>query len=335
MNQPDLVKYVKEINRAGQRSAKLTEKLLAFSRHKTSSTELININTVLLDEQHMLEKTLTARIKLVLDLAENLWSVRLDENDLEDAILNISINAMHAVEGNGQLTIQTSNQHIDRSSAQQLHMNAGDYVLLAITDTGCGMDEQTKEKIFDPFFSTKGDTGTGLGLSQVYGFVERSSGIIKVYSEPEQGTQLKIYFPRQIEDQDDKQVANTTSASHFKGKESILVVDDEPALLDLTCEILSQNGYQVFSTANARQALEILEKEAIDLMISDVIMLEMDGYELATIVQHKYPDTKIQLASGYNDIQQLNEVDDSLRNALLSKPYTLKILLQRIKDILS
>ncbi len=333
--QPDLVKYVKEINRAGQRSAKLTEKLLAFSRHKTSSTELININTVLLDEQHMLEKTLTARIKLVLDLAENLWSVRLDENDLEDAILNISINAMHAVEGNGQLTIQTSNQHIDRSSAQQLHMNAGDYVLLAITDTGCGMDEQTKEKIFDPFFSTKGDTGTGLGLSQVYGFVERSSGIIKVYSEPEQGTQLKIYFPRQIEDQDDKQVANTTSASHFKGKESILVVDDEPALLDLTCEILSQNGYQVFSTANARQALEILEKEAIDLMISDVIMLEMDGYELATIVQHKYPDTKIQLASGYNDIQQLNEVDDSLRNALLSKPYTLKILLQRIKDILS
>ncbi len=145
--QPDLVKYVKEINRAGQRSAKLTEKLLAFSRHKTSSTELININTVLLDEQHMLEKTLTARIKLVLDLAENLWSVRLDENDLEDAILNISINAMHAVEGNGQLTIQTSNQHIDRSSAQQLHMNAGDYVLLAITDTGCGMDEQTKEKI--------------------------------------------------------------------------------------------------------------------------------------------------------------------------------------------
>ena len=333
--QPDLVKYVKEINRAGQRSAKLTEKLLAFSRHKTSSTELININTVLLDEQHMLEKTLTARIKLVLDLAENLWSVRLDENDLEDAILNISINAMHAVEGNGQLTIQTSNQHIDRSSAQQLHMNAGDYVLLAITDTGCGMDEQTKEKIFDPFFSTKGDTGTGLGLSQVYGFVERSSGIIKVYSEPEQGTQLKIYFPRQIEDQDDKQVANTTSASHFKGKESILVVDDEPALLDLTCEILSQNGYQVFSAANARQALEILEKEAIDLMISDVIMLEMDGYELATIVQHKYPDTKIQLASGYNDIQQLNEVDDSLRNALLSKPYTLKILLQRIKDILS
>ena len=333
--QPKLLRYVKEINRAGQRSAKLTEKLLAFSRHKTASTELININTVLLDEQHMLEKTLTARIKLVLDLAEHLWNVMLDENDLEDAILNISINAMHAIDGNGQLTIQTCNQHIDSPEAQQLHIEAGDYVLLSITDTGCGMGEQTKEKIFDPFYSTKGDQGTGLGLSQVYGFVERSEGAISVHSEPEQGTQLKIYFPRQIENQSLTRFSKKDSTEHFKGKESILVVEDEPALLDLTCEILIQNGYQVYSAANARQALEILEKESIDLLFSDVIIPEMDGYELAAIVQQKYPDIKIQLASGYNDKPLKNMADESLRKLVLSKPYMSKDLLQRIKDILS
>ncbi len=337
--QPKLVRYVKEINRAAQRSARLTEKLLAFSRHKTASTEITNINTVLLDEKHMLEKTLTVRIKLIMDLGKNLWRVMLDESDLEDAILNISINAMHAIDGNGQLTIQTSNQHLDSSEAQKLHIDVGDYVLLSITDTGCGMDEQTKEKLFDPFYSTKGDSGTGLGLSQVYGFVERSNGAISVHSEPAQGTQLKIYFPREIENQNQTRVSNKDSGEHgnqhSRDKASILIVDDEPALLDLTCEILSQNGYQVHSAENARQALEILKKESIDLLLSDIIIPEMDGYELAAIVRKKYPGIKIQLASGYSDKPLKNKADESLRKRVLSKPYKSSDLLQRIKEILS
>lgn len=334
-DQPKLVKYVNEINRAGLRSAKLTEKLLAFSREKTSNSELININTVLLDEQHLLEKTLTARITLTLDLAENLWATQLDGNDLQDAILNMAINAMHAIDGNGQLTIQTSNKIIDDLTAQQLQINTGDYVLLSISDTGCGMDEQIQDKIFDPFYSTKGDSGTGLGLSQVYGFVERSNGTINVRSEPNQGTQLDIYFPRQIEKINGTLAAESRDIRQSNGQESILVVDDELALLELTAEILRQNGYQVYSADNARQALEIIENESIDLLFSDVIMPEMDGYELADIVQQKYPNIKIQLASGYYDKQQLNMIDESLRKYLLPKPYNSQILLQTIKNLLN
>ena len=283
----------------------------------------------------MLERTLTARIKLVLDLADNLWSTLLDESDLEDAILNVSINAMHAIEGNGQLTIKTCNQSIDSLQAQQLQINTGDYVMLSITDTGCGMDEQTREKIFDPFYSTKGDKGTGLGLSQVYGFVERSGGAIKVHSKPDHGTQLEIYLPRQIEAQSEPLVSKVESTSQVKGNQSILVVDDELALLDLTCEILKLNGYQVYRAVNAREALEILETETVDLLFSDVIMPEMDGYELAARVQNKYPGIKILLASGYNEKQHASLATDNLIKNLLAKPYQSKTLLQAINDLLN
>ncbi len=195
-DQPKLKKYAHEIHHASERGAKLTKKLLAFTRQKISEADMLNLNTLLQDEKHLLEKTLTARIKLVLILAENLWPVWLDSNDLEDAILNMSINAMHAIDGNGQITLQTSNEQINVTDAKLLDLEPGDYVLLNITDTGGGMNDATKEIIFDPFYSTKGENGTGLGLSQVYGFMQRSNGEIKVYSELGHGTQFALYFPR-------------------------------------------------------------------------------------------------------------------------------------------
>jgi len=329
-----LAKYAQEIFHAGERSARLTKKLLAFSRKKTYEADMLNLNVLLQNQHHMLRKTLTVRIGLIFNLAENLWPVWLDCSDMEDAILNVSINAMHAIEGNGQLTINTRNEKINKFDARLLNMSEGDYVILSIADTGCGMDRVTREKIFDPFYSTKGDKGTGLGLSQVYGFVARSNGMIKVHSELNHGTQFVFYFPRYNESKDNNQVQENQSIVDIKGYENILIVDDEPALLELNCDILSQQGYNVFYAENGYQAIEILEQESIDLLFSDIIMPEMSGYELTAIVQEKYPDIKIQLSSGFADDRHENMVDEKLRQNMLHKPVTSQVLLGKIRKLL-
>lgn len=333
-DQPKLAGYVLKIRHAGERGARLTAKLMTFSRQKITDAEKLDINALLRTEQDILEKTLTVRIKLVLDLAEGLWPVWLDSSDLEDAIINLSINASHAIDGNGQLSIQTSNVALDESSARLLQLEAGDYVLLSVTDTGCGMDESIREKIFEPFFSTKGNQGTGLGLSQVYGFVERSHGAIQVFSEPGHGTRISIYFPRYRESNDLEKIEEQGDTMNFSGSETILVVDDEQALLDLSCEILSQQGYRVLSAKNAEQVLDILAQQAVDLLFCDVIMPDMDGYELAGIVQKKYPEVKIQLVSGFTDDHHVAMIDDDLHKNLLYKPYASQVLLKRIRKLL-
>jgi len=332
--QPKLQAYVDKIAHAGERGAKLTKKLLAFSKGKSSDVEKFNVNTLLQDEQHMLEKTLTARISLKLKLADNLWPVCLDESELEDAILNISINAMHAIENHGLLTIETDNEHISTAEAEGLDLTAGDYIRLSISDTGCGMDHATKEKIFDPFYTTKGEKGTGLGLSQVYGFITRCCGAIKVDSTLGQGTRFTLYLPRYQGEDSHKYRSRIKNSSELKGQESILVVDDEPALLDLTCEILKQQEYHVFSADNGNAALHIIENEHIDLLFSDIIMPDMNGYTLAAIVQEKYPDIKIQLASGFSDSFSQQQIDENLAKNILQKPFDSQTLLKKIRALL-
>jgi len=333
-DQPKLSRYANEIQRAAKRGAKLTRRLLTFSRKQATDKEKLDLNLLLQDTYNMLEKSITARISLALDLQNDLWQVHLDQSDLEDAILNLSINAMHAIEGNGNITIQTRNEIINETDSHLLHIEAGEYVLLSITDTGCGMDNETREKIFDPFFTTKGEKGTGLGLSQVYGFVERSQGVIKLYTETGHGTRFILYFPRyQEKDENDKQ-EDISKMSDVMGCETILVVDDEKALLNLTYEILNQQGYRVLCAESAKQALEILETNSIDLLISDIIMPEMDGYQLAAIVQKKYPSIKIQLASGFADERHVDLVDNNLHNNLLHKPFNSQMLLKQIRNIL-
>jgi len=333
-DQPQLLNYIQQIQHAGERSAKLTQKLLAFSRQKLSDAEQLDINSLLQSEQHMLEKILTVRIRLTLDLSENLWPVWLDASDMEDAILNMSINAMHAIKDNGKLTIQTRNQTIDQNEARALNLTPGNYVMVSITDSGSGMNMATTEKIFEPFFSTKGDRGTGLGLSQVYGFVHGSGGTINVSSKPDQGTQFSLYFPRYLESANNKIITEEKAAIIFSGHQSILVVDDEPALLDLTCELLGHDNFNLFTAENAKEALEILKHETINLLISDVIMPEMDGYQLAAIVKEKYPTVKIQLVSGYYDERNPEFIDKDLKIALLAKPFSSQVLLQRVHDLM-
>jgi len=332
--QHTLTKYAQQILHASERSARLTKKLLSFSRKKTSEAGAFDLNKLLFDQQHMLKKTLTVRINLVFDLQDKLWPVWLDDSEMEDAILNMSINAMHATEGNGQLTLRTRNETVNTRDSGQLNIPAGDYVTFSIKDTGSGIDKTSKDKIFEPFFSTKGEKGTGLGLSQVYGFVARSKGAIKVYSELNHGTQFILYFPRYTESTSVVQPQQHQNLPRTKGYESILVVDDEPALLELNCQILGQQGYNVFCAENGAQALKILADETIDLMFSDIIMPQMDGYELTAIVQKKYPAIKIQLASGYADSHHANMVNDKLYQNIMHKPVNSQALLEKIRELL-
>ena len=331
---PELADYVEQISHAGERGVKLTKRILSFSRNKTSDFEKLDINSVLRNELHMLEKTLTVRIKLDLKLENDLWPVHVDESELEDAILNMSINAMHAISNNGSIVIETRNIKLDFNKAEGLGLKVGDYVQLKLVDSGCGIDVLIKDKIFDPFYSTKGDGGTGLGLSQVYGFMSRSNGAVSVESEVDKGSEFILYFPRYFGEDNKKESAELVEDLESNSQEKILVVDDEPSLLILACELLKQQGYQTFSAENAEKALDILEKEHVDLLLSDVVMPEMNGYELASIVQEKYPKVKIQLVSGYTGRDNNEHINRELFESLLRKPYKSGDLLSRIRVLL-
>lgn len=327
-----LSNYANNIQTAAERGAKLTKKLLQFTRHTNPEISILNINTLLQSQHDMLAKTLTARINLMLDLKSELWSVELDHSDLENAIINISINSMHAMETGGELTIRTSNERLNEMDARQLHLKAGDYVLLSITDTGCGMNDATKEQIFDPFYSTKGERGTGLGLSQVYGFIERSDGAIKVYSELGHGSKFALFFPRSK--QSISEPTTSTTVLNLQGKETLLVVDDEIALATLAQDILTAKGYTVLTAHDGKQALAILKKENIALVISDVIMPNMDGYQLAKHIQEHYPNIKLQMVSGFTDDRHQGMIDNPLHKNILHKPYTSNTLLECVRRLL-
>ena len=333
-DQPKLAGYVEQIEHAGQRGAKLTSKLLSFSSNTSSELKELNINVLLQNEKLMLEKTLTARISLVLDLEEDLYSVMLDENEFEDVLLNMSINAMHAIEGNGRLTLKTRSINLDEKDGYRLNLHQGDYILLSITDTGSGMTLETKEKLFDPFYSTKGDKGTGLGLSQVYNFVKNSGGVIEVDSEVGKGAEFRMYFPKFVGNKQIEKRIENNNGIDLSGTETVLIVDDEPALLAMCSVILEGKGYKVLCAESAKQALEILELKSVDLLLSDVIMPEMDGYTLAEIVQNKFPNIKIQMVSGFTDIHHLKVSNKSLHKNLIFKPYQAQELLSKIRVLL-
>jgi CheY-like chemotaxis protein len=335
-----LTKYANEIQHAGNRAAKLTSKLLSFSQEIPTNAEAVDINMLLKRQHDMLQKTLTISINLIYSLHEDLWEVWLDGSDMEDAIINLCINAMHAMNEHGKLTIETKNKSIHQEEALELNITPGEYVLLSFTDTGCGFDEKVKEKIFDPFFTTKGEFGTGLGLSIVYSFVQNSGGGVDVNSVEGEGTQFRFYFPRHndglIDVGSKKQCFNKMGFKEKekeKEKENILLVDDELSLLAVTSKILSLDGYNVFCARDATGALSILKRESIHILISDVIMPNIDGYELARIVKEKYPDIKIQLVSGYSGSRNTDTIDFQLHKNMLHKPTDPDILLSRIREL--
>ena len=325
--------YIKEIIRAGERGRALTRKMLAFSKSESSRPDTCNINQTLSDLNDMLAKSLTASIKLDYTLIKDCWPIWVDLSELDDAILNMSINAKHAMPNGGTLTITTTHISLAKTEAELLGLTSNDYLKLCISDTGCGIDKSIIEQVFDPFFSTKGEKGNGLGLSQVFGFMDRSGGAINLYSQVGIGSQFSLYFPRYHSSGKVNKSFDCRSAPQLAGDESILVVDDEPALRELAYQILGHFGYRVLTASSGDSALHILAAHNVDLVLSDVIMPNMDGYQLARIISREYPTVKIQLASGFSDNRHTHS-DLQLRESMLHKPYSSKELLTRIRFLL-
>lgn len=331
----ELIRYSNQIITAGTRAAKLTSKLLEFSREAPAFYESTNINKLVNEMQDMLEKILTPSITFVYQEEKDIWPVWLDKGRLEDCILNLCLNAMHAMPDGGVLTLKTKNTPHEDIDGQFIDMTAGDYVLLSVSDSGSGMSKAVQEKMFEPFFTTKGDKGTGLGLSQVYGYIQQLAGNIYVFSNPNQGTRIDLYIPRHREQKDNMTDENTTdSLESLRGEETILVVDDEVILLELAEIILTSYGYQVICSESGEQALEILENTSVDLLFTDVIMPGMSGYQLSSEVKRLYPKVKIQVVSGFVEEDDESKDADSLHKNRLNKPYSEKVLLRRLRALL-
>lgn len=322
--------YSEQIMTAGNRAASLTKKLLSFTKSQSSLPTTVNLNELLQADLSMLQKTLTAKVDVILDLDNALWNTYLDSSDFHDCILNMSINAMHAMTEGGKLTFTTKNTFFTKNEAQFINITEGDYVHLTISDTGCGMNLETKEQLFDPFFTTKGDKGSGLGLSQVIGFINRSDAHIKVDTEVNKGSTFNLYFKRYVSNSNSIAENEESQAIETDGSHNILVVDDEAALKELASKMLSIHGYRVFEAESVASAVKILESNTIDLVLSDVIMPEADGYELATIIKNRFPTVKIILASGFTGSQSQASNHQELTENILHKPYSSTELIEAI-----
>ena len=322
-----------------QRAATLTSRLLAFSRQQTLSPQGVDANKLVAEMSDFLHRTLGESVSLETVLAGGLWRTFADPNQIENAILNLALNGRDAMPGGGKLTIETANAYLDQAYVSGLSepVEPGQYVMIAVGDTGSGMSPQTLERAFDPFFTTKEvGKGTGLGLSQVYGFVRQSSGHVKIYSELGEGTTVKIYLPRYSGAE-----ADTGDQEHALaivgaiGTERILVVEDDDQLRAHTTEILTELGYEVLSARNAAAALALLDRHDVDLLFTDVVMPGgTNGRQLAEQAVRRKPGLKVLFTTGYtrNAIVHHGRLDSDV--ALIGKPFTFSGLAARIRAML-
>ena len=331
--------YASQIFDATLRGSKLTKKLLGLSRHKEQFAEYIDLNALLNENRELFQKTITAKVLLDYKLEDSLPLIYCDQSDLNDSLLNLCINAMHAIKDTEfpKLSFKTSHILIPTIHAAKLGVTAGEFIELAITDNGSGIDEQILEHVFEPFFTTKGDLGTGLGLSQVYAFMKRCNGAIEIDSIPARGTRIALLFPanKSVMKKNTQESTEEKNTSTLNGNETILIVDDEPSITAMTATILENNGYKTFTCNSGKQALDILSSQHVDLLISDMIMPEMSGDELTSIVKQQYPQLPIQLASGYSEQHNLNKLDSELYESILIKPFDSTTLLQRVRSLLN
>ncbi|MDQ2892028.1 MAG: PAS domain-containing protein [Pseudomonadota bacterium] len=331
-------RYIDAAAEGARRAALLTQRLLAFSRQQPLKPEPVRPNQLVSGMSDLLRHSLGSDVLLETVLAAGAWRVHADPNQLENVILNLAVNARDAMPGGGKLTIETQNAHIDaRYAAQHPGLSPGQYVMIAATDTGAGMPEAVIAKAFDPFFTTKEvGKGTGLGLSQVYGFVKQSGGHVKIYSEVEHGTTIKVYLPRLIgESEELSDVASSRDMPLGDGQEVILVVEDEPSVRAFSIDALTELGYRVLEADGAAAALRLIEAHPhIDLMFTDVVMPEMNGAKLADEVRLRRPDLKILFTTGYtrNAVVHNGVLDPGVN--LIGKPFTINELAARVREVL-
>jgi len=328
---------IQEIKKAGERATSLTRQLLAFSRKQVLQPKVLNLNAVIADMDRMLRRLIEEDIDLVTVTDPALGSVKADPGQIEQVIMNLVVNARDAMPQGGRLLIETANVELDETYARQ-HVGAtpGPYVMLAISDTGSGMDKETQMRLFEPFFTTKEQgKGTGLGLSTVYGIVKQSGGNIWVYSEPGQGTTFKVYLPR-IEEPGESPGPGAAPVELSQVFETILVVEDDEVVRDLVCQILRDSGYTILEARHGEEALLICEQHAgpIHLMMTDVVMPGMSGPELAERLAPLHPEMKVLYMSGYTDNAIIHHSVVDAGTAFLQKPFTLEILTRKVREVL-
>jgi PAS domain S-box-containing protein len=326
-----------EIQEAAQRSAELTRQLLAFARKQTIAPKVLNLNHTIAGMLKMLGRLIGEDIDLLWKPAGTLWPVNMDPTQIDQIMANLIVNARDAITGVGKITIETGQAVFDESyCGTHADVNPGSYVLLAVSDTGCGMDKAVLAQLFDPFFTTKPPgKGTGLGLAMVYGIVKQNRGFINVYSEPGHGTTFKIYLPRHEPDPMDARLAQSLAATPT-GAETVLLVEDEAALLNLGKVLLERLGYTVLAAAGPNQALQLAEAHAdvIHLLLTDVIMPDMSGRDLWQRLRVLRPGLKCLFMSGYtaNVIAHHGVLDDGVH--FLQKPFSRKALATKLRDAL-
>lgn len=330
--------HIREIEKAGERAAKLIRQLLAFARQQPTSPKVLYLNDVILDLNKMLHRLIGEHIEVVTSLGKGLWPAEADPGQLEQIILNLSINARDAMPSGGTLRIETLNVTFDEKNAPpKSEMPPGDYVLLNVSDTGIGMSGDIAAKIFEPFFTTKGEgQGTGLGLSICYGVIAQNNGYIDVISAPGSGTTFRVYLPR-TQKEAIPSAAKKRPEPLPTGSETVLLVEDDVSVRELASSVLRELGYRIFTAADGEEALQLVRGgigDRIDLLLTDVVMPRLGGWELAKKLRSFYPNLKIIFASGYSEIVSTHPAMSQSSTDLLQKPFTPSTLAVRVRRML-
>lgn len=324
------------IRETAERGAALTHRLLTFARKQALQPRDTDLNKLVTGMTELIQRTLPESIALETVLGAGLWRTNVDQNQLENVLLNLVVNARDAMPAGGWLTIETANTYIDDEYARLNEVKAGQYVLLAITDSGSGMPPDVMARAFEPFYTTKPEgQGTGLGLSQAFGFVKQSDGHIKLYSEIGQGTTIKIYLPRHLASQDAVVEAQQPIASSTGQYETILVVEDDPRVLEYSCSALKTLGYRALQAETADAALRILEGDpSVSVLFTDVGLPGMNGRELAKEAQRRKSGLKVLFTTGYARNAVVHQGLLDVGAELLPKPFTVASLARKLRQIL-
>jgi PAS domain S-box-containing protein len=323
------------VKHAALQAATLTRQLLAFSRKQVLSPVTLNLNQVVSDLSRILPRLLGEDVDLVFVPGEKLASVYADRGQVEQVLMNLIVNSRDAMPRGGKITLETKNQKLDEKYTRRRGAIPGEYVMLAVTDTGCGMDAATMARIFEPFFTTKEEgKGTGLGLATAYGIVTQSGGHISVYSEPGQGTTFKVYFPAVSASKDSEK--ETTAASHVSRGETILVIEDEENVRDMTAQALRRAGYQVLLASSGEEALELVvtKRWNFQLLITDIVMPGLRGTEVAPKLMAMMPGLRVLYMSGYTDNAMFHQKLLGAGAAFMQKPFTLNVLEEKVAQVL-
>jgi hypothetical protein len=325
---------IEHVQQAAKRAADLTRQLLAFARQEVIQPRAISLNDTVAAMKELLLRTLGEHIELIIDLAEDLSPVLADQGQLEQVLVNLAVNARDAMPGGGKLTIETAIEQVDELAASTKGPSPGRYVTVAVSDTGCGIPPHLLDRVFEPFFSTKPQgQGTGLGLATVYGILTQAGGAVRIYSEPGQGTTLRAYLPITTEAADRSE---PPALAQPGAGQVVLVVEDEPALREVTRRTLAENGYQVIAAASGTEALSLFTSrpEHIDLLLTDVIMPQMQGKELADKVLALHPDTPVVFMSGYTQGLLSTQGVQKSGIHLIEKPFSEGTLLTKLHQVL-